>query len=141
MIQTRGTRGWTLGAGRFKVRSLGEEFYRLKRRKPHPQRDVLGWPLNSRFWHPERFRENVSVITSPERNDLCFAPGVSARLSRPRQSAALAFAIEVDERFGGLDAGLASPPVGNDFMMLAPDALAILAAVREQSRFFLLYNR
>jgi len=23
--------------------------------KPEPELDILGWPLNSRFWHPERF--------------------------------------------------------------------------------------
>ena len=23
--------------------------------KPAPELDVLGWPLNSKFWHPERF--------------------------------------------------------------------------------------
>ena len=25
--------------------------------KPEPELDVLGWPLNSKFWHPERFQK------------------------------------------------------------------------------------
>ena len=54
------------------------------------------------------------------------------------QLAGLAFAAQMDEGLGSADAGFAPAPGRDNFMVLAPDALAVLADVREQGGFFLL---
>ena len=47
----------------------------------------------------------------------------------------------MDEGFGGADSGLAAAPLGDDFVVLAPDALAVLADVGEQGGFFIFQHR
>src|SRR5205823_11056017 len=64
----------------------------------------------------------------------------SAHESYLWQLAGLSFAAQMDEGLGSADAGFAPAPGRDDFMVLAPDALAVLAEVREQGPLLLVQH-
>ena len=53
------------------------------------------------------------------------------------EGTALMITIQVDKCFGGGHSDFAPAPLRHDFVVLPPDALAVLADVREQRGFFL----
>src|SRR3989442_15397077 len=60
----------------------------------------------------------------------------SCRL-QARQVAGVTIAVQMNERFGGEHTDLTPAPLRHDLVVLPPDALAVLADVREQGGLFL----
>src|SRR5439155_22701283 len=83
-------------------------------------------------------RRYISPVRSVSRNSP--RSFQSAHESYLRQLAGLAFAAQMDEGLGSADAGFAPAPGRDDFMVLAPDALAVLAEVREQGPLLLVQH-
>ena len=57
---------------------------------------------------------------------------VGSIIGTPRAARPSRVAAQMDERLGRLDAGLATAECGDHLMVIAPDALAVLARVREE---------
>ena len=96
-------------------------------------------------WHRGNARRasHDSALTADTVTRLGLAPvsGVAAWRGvvglQARQVAGVTVAGEMNERFGGEHTNLTSAPLRHDLVVLPPDALAVLAAMREQGGLFL----
>src|SRR5712672_650880 len=80
---------------------------------------------------------------SPPHTSACGAGAWVPRLSRRLKTGQVAAisTVHVDKGFGSSNPNFTSAPLRHDFVMLAPDALAVLADVREQRTLFLIEYR
>src|SRR5437899_8512593 len=96
-------------------------------------------------WHrgdvPRASHDSALTADTVTRLGLAPVGGVAAWRGvvglQARQVAGVTVAGEMNERFGGEHTNLTSAPLRHDLVVLPPDALAVLAAMREQGGLFL----
>src|SRR2546428_9744350 len=105
---------------------------------------VLSWNHGTSPSHSSMLSQPACLTSDkPLSNPHSFAIMLSpmaffiARLLQARQVAGVIIAVQMNERFGGEHTDLASAPMRHDLVVLPPDAVAVLAAVREQGGLFL----